>query len=175
VLPWRAPSITYPNVRSFVSTLALAPKRLYLGGLFTDVGGKPRPSGVAALRLDTGGVTKFAPKFSADDVTSIAPAGRVVLIGGTFGGGAFDARTSDRVRGFVGVPGAATITVHGSAAYLGGNLRSSISEHNLLAVDLSTHRLTHWEPNLARYVIVERIAVSGAKVFVGGSFCSSIG
>jgi outer membrane protein assembly factor BamB len=175
VLPWRGPAITYPNVTSFVTTLALAPRRLYLGGWFTRVGGKPRPSGVAALRLDAGGVTTFAPRFSADDVSSIATAGRTVLIGGTFGGGTFDAGTSKPVRGFAGVPGASTISVHGSTAYLGGNIRSSISAHNLLAVDLRSHRLTRWRPNLAPYVIVQRLAVSGAKVFVGGSFCSSIG
>jgi hypothetical protein len=154
--------------------LAVAPKRLYFGGVFTKVAGRPRESGVASLRLD-GALTSFHPRFSADDVTTIAPAGRVVLVGGTFGGGAFDALSGAAVKGFVGVPGSSTITIHGSTAYLGGNIRSSISTYNLLADDLRTHRRTKWEPRLARYVIVGRIAVSGARVFVGGSFCRSIG
>lgn len=176
VLPWRAPSITYPNVRSSVSTLAVSPNRLYLGGWFTRVGGMPRESGAASLRLDSGALTSFHPRFSSDDVSAIVPAGRrVVFVGGTFGGGAFDASTGRRLEGFDSVSSSTAITVSGSTAYLGGNLRSSIPIHNLRAIDARTGKPRQWYPKLARFVIVQRIAPSDSKVFVGGSFCSSIG
>jgi hypothetical protein len=82
VLPWRAPALAYPNAGGYATTLAVAPKRLYVGGWFATVGGKPRQSGVASLRLDTGAVTPFDPRFSSDDVSAIAPAGRAVFVGG---------------------------------------------------------------------------------------------
>jgi outer membrane protein assembly factor BamB len=175
VLPWRAPPITYPNVTSSVSVLALDAKRLYAGGFFTQVGGQPRESGAASLRLDTGTVTSFHPRFAADDVSAIAPSGRVVFVGGTFGGGAFDALTGRRLHRFDGISSSVAITVAGSTAYLGGNLRSSISNDNLRAVDARSGKSRRWYPKLARYVSVGRIAPSGSKVFVGGQFCSSLG
>jgi hypothetical protein len=175
VLPWRAPSFTYPNSDGYVTILALAPQRLYVGGWFTSVGGKPRESGVASLRPDTGEVTSFRPRFSADDVGSIAPAGRVVFVGGTFGGGAFDALSGRRLQGFNRVTGASAITVADSIAYLGGDLRSSIGGGNLFAIDTHTGNDRPWHPTLANYVSVGRIAPSGSRVYVGGSFCRSIG
>jgi outer membrane protein assembly factor BamB len=175
VLPWQAPSFTYPDSIGSLTTLALTPGRLYVGGWFASVGGKPRPSGVASLRLDTAALTSFNPRFSADDVSVIAPAGRVIFVGGTFGGGAFDAVSGRRLHGFNRVTGAGAITVAGSIAYLGGDLRSSIGGGNLLAIDVRTGKDLPWDPKLARYVSVGRIARSGSKVYVGGSFCSSIG
>jgi outer membrane protein assembly factor BamB len=175
VLPWRAPAFAYPNAGGYATTLAVAPKRLYVGGWFATVGGRPRQSGVASLRLDTGAVTPFDPRFSSDDVSAIAPAGRAVFVGGTFGGGVFDALSGRRVPGFARVPGSVAITVAGSTAYFGGSIRSSIGGDNLRAVDARTGKTRPWHPKLARYVSVGRIAPSGAKVFVGGSFCSSMG
>lgn len=175
LLPWRAPPFTYPNAGGYVTTLAVAPRRLYVGGWFTLVGGKPRVSGVASLRLDTGSVTSFKPRFSSDGVSAIAPAGQVVFVGGTFGGGVFDGLSGRRVPGFAGVPGSVAITVAGSTAYFGGSIRSSIGGNNLHAIDVRTGKTRPWRPKLARYVSVGRIAPSGAKVYVGGSFCSSIG
>jgi outer membrane protein assembly factor BamB len=175
VLPWRAPPFTYPSAGGYVTTLAVAPGRLYVGGWFTRVGGEARESGVASVRLDTGAVTSFHPRFSSDDVSAIAPAGRVVFVGGTFGGGVFDAASGRRVPGYAGVPGSVAITVAGSTAYLGGSIRSSIGGGNLRAVDARTGKSRAWRPKLARYVSVGRIAPSGVKVYVGGSFCSSLG
>jgi outer membrane protein assembly factor BamB len=175
LLPWHGPSIAYTGASAELAALALTERRLYLGGFFTHIGGRPRPSGAAALRVQSGTVTPFAPRFGSWDVTAIAARGRLVLVGGTFGGGVFDARTSASRPGSGTVSGSKTIALNGSTAYLGGDLRSSIGGHNLLALDLRTGKLRHWFPSIARYVTVSRIAVSGGRVFVGGSFCSSIG
>jgi hypothetical protein len=67
------------------------------------------------------------------------------------------------------------IEVRGQTAYLGGTIRDSIPLYNLLAINLRTGERRVWFPRVAGSVQVERIAVSGEKLFVGGEFCSSFG
>lgn len=171
LLPWRPPL----RRNSEVTALALKPRLLYLGGLFATVGGKPR-FGVAAVRLDTRAVTAFAPKLvGGNGVNAIAPAGRIVLIGAPGDGGAYNSRTGERLRGYDSVFNANAIEVRGQTAYLGGTIRDSIPLYNLLAINLRTGERRVWFPRVAGSVQVERIAVSGEKLFVGGEFCSSLG
>jgi hypothetical protein len=59
--------------------------------------------------------------------------------------------------------------------FLGGDLRSSIGAHDLRSIDIAAGRFRQWAPNLARFVSVGTLAVSRGKVFVGGSFCASVG
>jgi outer membrane protein assembly factor BamB len=176
LLPWQAPPLGYYR-GSFpvVTALALSPARLYFGGSFLSVGGARRLDGVAAVRLRDGRLTTFAPRSTVWNLSTLVVAGRRVLIGGPEGGGVFDARTGTRRPGMAPLPSASAITVHGATAYLGGDLRTSIGGHNLLAIDLRSGKLNPWSPNLARYVTVGGIAITGTKAFVGGSFCSSIG
>jgi outer membrane protein assembly factor BamB len=175
VLPWRPPRLFfYPGSTPAVSALALTGELLYLGGEFTTVGGAPR-NGAAAVRLDDGAVTAFAPNLSAND--GVNAIGRLVLVGANEAGGAYDAGTGSRLKGFASLFNANAVDVHGQTAYVGGTIRSSVPVHNLLAVDLRsrTGQRRPWFPTLANYVNVSRIAASGDRVFVGGDFCSSLG
>jgi trimeric autotransporter adhesin len=178
LLPWRPPRLfLYVGSTHAVSTLALAGKVLYIGGGFTKASGKPR-SDVAAIRLDDGAVTAFAPDLSGNEgVSAIVPVGRFVLVGADRSGGAYDTSTGRQRTGFRSVFNASAIDVRGLTAYLGGTIRSSVPVHNLVAVDLRsrTGERRLWFPKLANYVNVFRIAASGDRVFVGGEFCSSLG
>jgi outer membrane protein assembly factor BamB len=176
LLPWQAPPLGYYR-GSFpvVSALAVSSARLYLGGSFLSIGGVRRPDGVAAVRLRDGRLTTFAPRSTLWNLSTLVVAGSRVLIGGPEGGGVFDARTGARRPGMEPLPFASAITVHGTTAYLGGDLRTSIGGHNLLAIDLRSGKLKRWTPNLARYVSVGSIAISGDRAFVSGQFCSTLG
>jgi outer membrane protein assembly factor BamB len=175
LLPWRAPPLSSDRPSSpVVSTIAVSRARLYIGGAFLEVGGAARTDGVAALRRSDGGLMPFVPRSRIWNLSTIAVTGPLVLIGGAEGGGVFDAGTGARRPGFEPLAHAGAITVHGSTAYLGGNLRTSIGLHELLAIDLRDGHLKRWFPNLARYVSVGVIALSDGKAFVGGQFCSRL-
>jgi outer membrane protein assembly factor BamB len=178
LLPWRMPILSSPGTEAFVYALALSGPRLYVGGTFSRVGGKPRP-GIAAVEADDGTLTSWSPTFRAwDGATSIAPADRSVLVGGTFSnGGAFDARTGEPRPWAATMANATTVTVAGSTAYIGGGLRSSLPKpsNNLAAINVTTGSLTAWRPKLERFVSVGELAVSGGKVLVSGGFCNTVG
>jgi len=178
LLPWRMPILSSPDAAASVYALALSGPRLYVGGTFSRVGGKPRP-GIAAVKADDGTLTSWSPKFRAwDGATSIAPAGRSVLVGGTFNnGGAFDARTGEPRPWAATMANATTVTVTGSTAYIGGGLRSSLPKpsNNVAAINLTTGSLTAWRPKLEHFVSVGKLEVSGGKVLVSGDFCNTVG
>jgi outer membrane protein assembly factor BamB len=173
VLQWPMPPLRYPHATTYATVLTAAGGRLYVGGNFGYVGRTPRP-GIAAVSLRNGRLLPFAPS-SVERIASIAVSGPTVFIGGTFTGGAFDAVTGRPLPWSRRVSGAGALTVGGSTLFLGGDLRSRIGAHNLEAIDIATGRPRAWAPKLARYVSVGTLAVSGGKIFVGGSFCSTIG
>jgi outer membrane protein assembly factor BamB len=173
VVRWRMPPLRYPHATAYVTVLTAARGRLYIGGNFGYVGRAPRP-GIAAVSSRDGRLFPFAPS-SVERISSIAVSGRTVFVGGTFTGGAFDAATGKPRPWSRRVAGAGALALGGSTLFLGGDLRSSIAAHNLKAIDIGTGRPREWAPNLARYVSVGTLAVSGGKVFVGGSFCPTIG
>jgi hypothetical protein len=173
-----------------ILALAANGTTVYAGGIFGLVAGQPR-LGLAAFDARSGHVLPWrpprlffyrgstpAPNLSANDgVNAIVPVGRLVLVGANEAGGAYDAGTGSRLKGFASLFNANAVDVHGQTAYVGGTIRSSVPVHNLLAVDLRsrTGQRRPWFPTLANYVNVSRIAASGDRVFVGGDFCSSLG
>jgi outer membrane protein assembly factor BamB len=173
VLSWRPPALRFPGAPAYVTALAVSGSRLYVGGVFDRVGRAARP-GIAAVDFPTGHLLPFAPG-SIDRVAAIVPSRRTVFIGGTFSGGAFDATTGRPRPWSSHVSGAGALALDRSTLFLGGDLRSSIGTHNLRALDPLTGKPRRWAPNLARYASVGTLAPSGGKVFVGGSFCSSVG
>jgi outer membrane protein assembly factor BamB len=178
LLPWRmaAPALTGTDAHMVV--LAVSGGRLYVGGSFDSIGGRPRP-GIAAVSTRDATLLPWSPAFNAwDGATSIAVAGRTVLVGGTFNeGGAFDAVTAQSRPSSPAIKNATVAAVSGSTAYIGGNLRSTVRSQrtNLAAFDPKTGRLRPWEPSLERFVSISRLALSGGRVLVGGEFCNSIG
>lgn len=177
LLAWRAPGLKpySPATSRSVTTLGLGTERLYFAGSFSGVGRAVRQSGVAAVRLRDGGLTGFAPRAPVLGTLALAAVHGNVLVGGGDSGGVFDSKTGRRRLDSSVVGSAVAIAVRGSTAYVGGNLRSGVGPHNLMAVNVRTGVDRLWFPNVARYVGVAKIALSGDKAFVGGQFCSSIG
>jgi hypothetical protein len=129
---------------------------------------------VAALRLDTGRVTAFAPNLGGvDGVAAIVPLGRIVLIGAYGGGGAYDTHTGKQLTGFANLHNAGAIAVHDSTAYVGGiGGKYALPVGGVLAINIRSGEDRLWFPKIARYAYeVDRIAVSGDRVLVGGAFC----
>lgn len=174
LLPWRHPPIgNFRGSSPVVAKLAVGAGRLYLGGGFIRLGGARRLGGVAAVTIRDGKTTSFAPY--AHNLSSLLVAGPLVLIGGPEGGGVFDGATGKLVSRRAPLDRASAIAVRGTTAYIGGDFRTTIGGDNLLAVDLGTGKMRRWFPRLANEVSVGGLAPSGEKLFVGGSFCSSLG
>jgi outer membrane protein assembly factor BamB len=175
LLPWRGPALSlYAGSHPVVTALAVGAERLYFGGTFTRVGGRSRTASVAAVRVGDGKLTAFVPRSRIFAPATIVLSRGRVLIGGPEGGGVFRASTGALVSRMKPLEHANVISVGGSIAYLGGTLRDQISGHNLLALDLRSGKLEKWSPNVARYVSVETIALSGGKAFIGGELCSRL-
>jgi outer membrane protein assembly factor BamB len=179
LLPWRMPAVG--PLAYNVSVLTVSGPRLYVGGSFGRVAGRSAP-GVAAVSTRSGALLPWRPRFSSDETTAIAVVGRTVLVGGTFGFGAYDARTARPRAWSSEVHGSPTVFgVAGRAVYLGGNLRSgfdavgSVRANNLGAVDAVSGGPLGLAPDLATFVTVGVLAPSGGKLLVGGSFSASIG
>jgi len=169
LLPWRMPQVMQPSYD--VNVLTVAGLRLYVGGVTSPV----------AVSTRTGKLLDWAPAFTADDTTAIAVVERTVVVGGTFGFAAYDARTAKPQTWTRRLGGSASVfAASGTTLYLGANLRSSFGaqdgdRNNLGAVNVAAGRFLDWGPNLARFVTVRSIAPSGGKVLVAGSFTASIG
>lgn len=190
-LAWHAPRIsTGPSdVAPVVTTLGIGGSRLFIGGGFSAVAGKPRP-GIAALDTRTGSLLAwrvatartYAPGAGVGDVEWLTVGAGEVLTAGHDGFGAVDARTGRIVPWMYKLDGvASSFGSQGSVVYLAGDLRNRftavdrMTRNNLASIDVATGRFTSWAPDLARYVSARPIVPSGRNVLIGGSFCSSIG
>jgi hypothetical protein len=176
LLPWLTPRLTPYGTggQPEVHIIGLGGRRLYFIGWFRAVGGVPRERAAAAVRLADASLTSFRPRAPVEPL-SLAVAGRDVIIGSQeTGGGVYDARTG-LIRPKLGaLAGAAAIATRGSYAYVGGNARSTVGAHNLVAVSLrSGARRLHWSPQPARQNALATIVLSGDKAFLGGLFCAS--
>jgi hypothetical protein len=185
LLPWQAPALLGPSQAAFpsIDRLALSGRRLYFSGDFGRLGPRRarRPAGVAAVRVRDGSLTSFAPRTRQSEVyapTALAAQGRLVLLGGGQGfsvelSSVFDAKTGRRVPvyAFDEVAAADAISVSSSIAYLGGSIGAFGGNISLIAINLRTARFENWFPKAAYSQSVSTIAVSGERVFVGGSFC----
>jgi PQQ-like domain len=184
VLPWRAPSPTVDPI-PVVDAVAVVGSRLYIGGPFSTIGGKPRPA-IAALRArdgallpwEPGTAAGFAPGAGVGDVDTIFVSHGRVFTSGHDGFGVTDARSGRVYPWMYEIHGVARIFGGaGRIVYLGGDSRNSfdavsgMSRHNLAAVDVLTGRFTKWGPNVAPEVGIAGIVPSGDRVLV---FCECV-
>ncbi|HEY1478742.1 MAG TPA: PQQ-binding-like beta-propeller repeat protein [Gaiellales bacterium] len=190
VLAWR-----YPVLKGFVPSpsveaLAVAGRRLYLGGTtITRVDGARRP-GLAAFDAISGRLSSWTPGtapglnpgYGVGDVETILVSRDTVITAGHDGFGAVSARTGriePWMRRLQGV--AYRFASYGGTLYLGGNVRNSFSaagaypRDNLAAVDPASGRFTAWGPRLARFVGVSSMAADRDEVLVAGSFTPTLG
>ena len=142
VFSWTAPSVqSTAVVPATVVALSLSGSNLYIGGVFTDIGGAARRS-AAALDAGTGQLLPWNP--------DLAPAGAFTLAAG-----------GSEVSGLAAAPGGVAI----SGAFLG---RSPRPRARLAAIDLATDSVTSWAPVADQEV--RTIAVDHDTVYVAGPF-----
>ncbi len=144
-----------------ISTLAVSGSTLYVGGSFSQIGGRRRED-LAAIAVRTGRATPWNPAPNSS-VTVIRPRGGTVYVGGYFsriGGAARNGvaalnATSGRSRSFnAHVPADTAIydlAVGPAAVYIAGEFSSlgGRSRHLLAAVDRRTGAVTPWEPSIS--------------------------
>ena len=185
LLDWQTPALLNGDgpdaANAYFNALALAGSRIYVGGVFSAIGRRPR-SGLAALDASTGALLPWHPVNAGGDLDVIFVAHGEVATAGYDSFGVFDARTGHRLSWTSRLGGFAT--TFGSdrrLLYLGGGLRNGFNSadghprHNLAAINLTTGRFTRWGPNLALFVTVGAIVPSGDQILVLGSFTNSIG
>jgi hypothetical protein len=176
----------------YVSSLAVAAGRLYVGGDFTSASSLAR-NGLAALTPATGAAQAWAPSFpSGTRIASIATAGDVVYAAGNFtqvGGqnrsriAALDATTAapttwdaapSASTGTLAVNALATsadgtLYVGGHFSTIGGQLRA-----NIAALTPTTGAATTWNPGAAyasvpSIVSVYSMSIAGPSLFLNGT------
>ena len=135
-----------PCLYTLVDAIAAAGSRVYVGGIFDHVGGKPRDN-IAALDATTGAAKNWRPDAEG---------------GGNPGGGTPESIVSAlRVSGRIVYAG-------GDFAQIGGEPRA-----NLAALNRADGSATNWDPSVSFHggeAIISAIAVEGPNVYVGGTF-----
>ena len=169
-----------PLSNPYVETLIVSGNTVYVGGMFTNVGGQNR-NNIAALDMTTGNATAWNPNANFD-VTTLEASGGVMYVGGYFtsiGGqsrnyiAALDMTTGNAIQwdpnanNFV-----YTILVNGSTVYAGGEFTNVGGQNRnyIAALDAMTGNATTWNPNASNRVFT--LAASGSTFYTGGNFTS---
>ena len=169
-----------------VTALALVGGKLYIGGVFTNVGGQPHTD-LAAVDATTGAIASFTANADAS-VGAFLVHGTTLYVGGSFanlggqprmGIAAIDT-TLGTVTGFNpglssgGNAAAFALSTDASTLYVGGQFTTlgGQSRANIGAVSTTTGLATTWssDANSAVYAL----ALSDTTLYVGGQF-STIG
>ena len=192
LLPWN-PNITGPDdaygYTPRVMAIATQESTVFLGGVFSAVGGKPRVA-LAAVDADSGTLRPWNPapahtySYPPPLVRSLALQGDTLYVGGNFEilGGA-DRISLAAIGAASGVPTAwdprpnfdndvYALAVSDGAVYAGGtfvSMGSWQSRGNFAAFDLTTGVLKEWNPN-DNGISATSIVVSAGKVYVAGDF-----
>jgi trimeric autotransporter adhesin len=170
-----------PSPPPEVRALAVSGSTVYVGGTFTNSGGKAR-NNIAALDAVTGAATDWNPNAN-DVVMALAVGGSTVYAGGLFTSIGNEQR--NRIAALDATTGAATawdpnatsdiiyisaLAVSGSTLYVGGNFYSigGQARNFIAALDAATGSATSWDPNANGMVFA--IAMSGSTIYVGGDF-----
>ena len=181
-----------------VYTLDVQGHTVYVGGVFTVIGGKQR-NGLAAVDARTGLATDWAPEAELGAwVNTLAVSGDVVYVGGPFrtlGGQprkliaaldlktgratAFDAHASGTwPNEYFPFPNVYTLAVRGNTLYVGGNFdhMGGQPRNNIAALDARTGAALDWNAHLegGYYAYVYSLAIRDNVVYAGGGF-SGIG
>ena len=181
LLDWHTPRFRFdPPTSPLVSALTLAGSRLYVGGLFSSIGGKQRYY-LAALNPSTGALLPWQPPKALGGayypLQILVTRGQLIVPG-------YDAFVAVNLR--TGQEpawrsDASTVVADGKLLYLGGNIERTLGPtadtgYNLAALNLKTQNYTSWAPDLGfKYVDVGEIIPSGKQVLVVGDFTNFIG
>ncbi len=176
---WK-PASTISGGSGFLTSMALANGKLYVGGSFTSIGGQT-VSNLACIDTGTGAVSSWNPAPD-QEVRCVAAVGSKLYFGGSF------ANVDGKIRGFMASVDTSTgslsswdaqindvpytLSTDGTMIFVGGQFTAAgnITRNNLAAVDLSTGRITPWNPNASGGV--SALASVADKIIVGGNFTS---
>jgi hypothetical protein len=148
-----------PNVNGTVRAMALYSNTLYIGGLFSKVGGQTR-NNAAAVDITSGAVNSWNPD-SGNWVEALATNGVVVFAGGAFvtiGGqsrfnlAALDPTTGAATAWIVDTNGPSVycLQIVGFALLVGGDFTTltGANRNNVGAVNVNTGAILGWNPNV---------------------------
>jgi outer membrane protein assembly factor BamB len=187
--PLRPPSpLRNGSLRGYFGPVAVAGARLFVGGSFSTVAGRPRPNLVALRRSDgrllpwqPGTARGYVKGAGIGDVETLLTTRGVLFGAGHDGFGVVSASTGRILPWMYRITSAAVaFAASGRIVYLGGDLRNSLDgvdfklRNNLAAIDVATGHATSWAPNVARYVSVRKLAVSKGRVLVIGDFAGTL-
>jgi hypothetical protein len=185
-----------PSADDRVRTLAIHGKTMYVGGDFSWIAGRHREK-LAALDAATGVATDWAVEvtspyyqyFVPPYVSGLAVKGDQLYVAGHFttvggqprGGIAQLEAATGRVtawnphpvaEGVISAPYVYTVLAHGHTVYVGGRFENFGGEerYGAAAVDARTGKASTWNPRADGDVAC--LAISGDRIFAGGSFGS---
>jgi len=180
-----------------VAALVVSGSRVYVGGLFSTIGGQARNS-IAALDATSGAATAWNPNATwyggPGCVEALAVSGSTVYAGGYFyriGGQPRDCIAALDASSGLATPwnlqigedgnGVLALAVSGSTVYIGGDGYMQAAGTGggsfALAVDATTGVATAWNPKVGLPgndggAYVNTLVVSGSTVYLGGAFTS---
>jgi hypothetical protein len=187
---WHPAGVAGTNTPA-IRTLAISGTQVYIGGVFTSIGGKSRDK-LAEIDIASGTATDWnAGALSNGSVAALALSGNTLFVGGGFQGigcfssrqglAALDATTGAVLSWQADIQNGASVDamkVSGSTLYVGGSFNSvgGQSRNRLAAINTSTAAVESWNPNPtgSGFVGINTIEIVGTTVYVGGFF-SSIG
>jgi hypothetical protein len=170
-----------------VYALRVSGSTVYAGGFFTKIGGQPR-NFVAALDATTGAATSWDPD-AGGTVRDLAVSGSTIYAAGEFG--SIGGQSRSAVAALDETTGAATswdpdpnprggvyaLAVAGPTVYVAGNFGNIGGQprSDIAALDATTGAATSWNPNAGHPPNpignwINALAVSGSRVYAGGSF-----
>ena len=165
-----------------VYSMALNGNMLYIGGLFTSVGGESRNS-LAAIDISTKTVTDWNPVVKSAITANIEDMlyhNSILYVGGQFDSisgvarrniAAFDMSTGDLTAWDPNTDfQVLSMAVDGNLLYIGGNFNNvgGQARTKLAAIDLTTGAPTGWSPLCNAGVVT--IEIDNSIVYAGGNF-----
>jgi trimeric autotransporter adhesin len=182
------PSGHYFGGPAVVETLAVAAdSTIYVGGIFTTIGGQTR-NNIAALNASDGTATTWDPNPNSE-VATLAVSGPFVYAGGFFT--AIGGQTRNKIAALNASDGTATswdpdatananvlaLAISGSTIYAGGNFPSihGVPRQNIAGINISDGTPTSFDPQASDPSTgggVYALAVSGSTVYAAGFFTS---
>ncbi len=159
--------------------------KVYLGGDFTSVNGKPR-SGLAAINANTGRLTAWAPKANSSVLALAAsPSGDSIYAGGEFTSvdgiarghvvaiGASTGRVRKEWNAHADLPVYSLATLGSRRVYLGGKFRevNGRNRQGLAAVGSAEGKLyPKWTPTVNGNVRTLGLSPNNRRLYAGGNF-----
>lgn len=182
----------YPagGINNYGEVVAQAGNVVFVGGLFTTIGGQAR-NRIAALDATTGAVLSWYPTGGANGtVQTMVVSGNVLFVGGIFtsiggqarnGIAALDVTTGAVLSWYPtggltsgSTPGINTFVLSGNTLYVGGFFTTigGQTRTNIAALDATTAAVLSWYPTGGVNLAVQTMCLASGILYIGGGFTS---